>query len=45
MKIAIVHDFLKEYGSPRALTCCRGFYPRVRRDQLRSNNKKIRTNK
>lgn len=35
MKVAIVHDYIKEYGPHRSLTCSRGLHPRVARACLR----------
>ena len=35
MKIALVHDYIKEYGPHIKLTCSRGLRPRVARAFIR----------
>lgn len=35
MKVALVHDYIKEYGPRTMLTCYRGLYSRVARAHLR----------
>jgi hypothetical protein len=41
MKIAIVHDYLIDFGPRTALTCSRGLRPRVARACLRGKGAKI----